>query len=233
RLIVFFDDFSELNYIDQRLFVDVVLSPLNNSSKEAVKLKIAGYPGRVYYGRIDPTKVDTISLDFAALYEAAEIQTMEQSAIDYVTRLLKTRFEAFGENLSDYFDSVVSLDQHMRLMFETTFNVPRLMGTLLHICYLDRVSKNLLVSQASLRLAARKYYESTVAQYFDRMNRFALEPFENKLDRHNQQELLECIVNEARSIRRKIGDGTVGGTYFKEVRNPPTSHFVVSPGLQD
>ena len=58
RTVVFFDDFSELNFIDQRLFVDVVLSPLNNSSNEAVKLKIAGYPGRVYFGKIDPGKAE-------------------------------------------------------------------------------------------------------------------------------------------------------------------------------
>lgn len=56
RLVAFFDDFSELKFVDQRLFVDVILSPLNNSSNEAVKLKIAGYPGRVYYGKIDPRK---------------------------------------------------------------------------------------------------------------------------------------------------------------------------------
>ena len=40
RLVIFFDDFSELGLLDQRLFVDVVLSPLNNSSNESVKLKI-------------------------------------------------------------------------------------------------------------------------------------------------------------------------------------------------
>ena len=43
RLVVFFDDFSELKFVDQRLFVDVILAPLNNASNEAVKLKIAGY----------------------------------------------------------------------------------------------------------------------------------------------------------------------------------------------
>lgn len=80
RLVAFFDDFSELSFIDQRLFVDVVLSPLNNSSNEAVKLKVAGYPGRVYYGKIDPGKADTISLDFSDLYEATEVQEMERSA---------------------------------------------------------------------------------------------------------------------------------------------------------
>lgn len=231
RLVVFFDDFSELNFVDQRLFVDVVLSPLNNSSNEAIKLKIAGYPGRVYYGRIDATKVDTICLDFASIYEAADVQTMERSATDCVQRLLSRRFEAFGEDISKYFDASVSLEQHMRLIFETTFNVPRLIGTLLHTCFLDRVSKGLSITQASMRLAAQKYYESTVSQYFDRLNRFALEPFENKLDRHNQHELLKYIIGEARDTRRRISDGSIGGTYFDAVRNPPTSHFIVSPSL--
>lgn len=233
RLIVFFDDFSEIGFVDQRLFVDVILAPLNNSSNEAVKLKIAGYPGRVYYGRIDSTKVDTINLDFSALYEDAEVQSMERSAIDYASRLLETRFQAFNESISDYFDPRTPFEQHIRLIFETTFNVPRLIGTLLHTCYLDRVSKNLPITQASMRLAARKYYETTISQYFDRMNRFALEPFENKLDRHNQQQLLRCVVQEARSVRSRIGDGSVGGTYFNSLRNPPTSHFIISSTLGD
>jgi DNA-binding MarR family transcriptional regulator len=233
RLVVFFDDFSELNFVDQRLFVDVVLAPLNNSTNEAVKLKIAGYPGRVYYGRIDATKVDTLCLDFSALYEAAEVQTMERAAIDYATRLLATRFKAFGEEMEAYFDSSLPMDEHMRLLFQTTFNVPRLMGSLLHTCYLDRVSKGGQVTAASLRLASRKYYESTIAQYFHRMNRFALEPFDNKLDRHNQEQLLKCIVKEARDVRRRILDGSVGGTYFQGLSNPPTSHFLVNPALGD
>lgn len=231
RLVVFFDDFSELNFVDQRLFVDVVLSPLNNSSNEAVKLKVAGYPGRVYYGRIDATKVDTICLDFASIYEATEVQAMERAAIDYVHRLLSKRFEAFGENISEYFDTSIPLDQHMQLIFETTFNVPRLMGTLLHTCFLDRVSKGLAITPSSIKLAAQKHYESTISQYFDRLNRFALEPFENKLDRHNQHELLKYIVKEARDIRLRINDGSIGGVYFEGVKNPPTSHFIVSPSL--
>lgn len=232
RLVVFFDDFSELNYLDQRLFVDVVLAPLNNASNEMVKLKIADYPGRVYYGKIDPTKVDTISIDFSSLYEANEVQEMEAGAIDYATRLLDTRFTAFGEKVSDYFDPVAPLSDYLTLMFQASFNVPRLMGALLHTCYLDRVSKGQLVTLAAIRLATRKYYESTVSQYFDRMLRYALEPFENKLDRHNQKGLLECIVSEARTVRRKIQDGSIGGSYFNELSNPPTSHFIVQPSLE-
>lgn len=232
RLVVFFDDFSELSLVDQRLFVDVILSPLNNSSGELVKLKVAGYPGRVYYGKIDSTKVDTIALDFCDLYEDIEVQSMERSAIDYLTRLVNCRFSAFGERAEDYFDEKVPFEQHMRLLFEATFNVPRLVGALLHICFLDSVSRGQKIAQATLRLAARKYYESTVGQYFDRMNRFALEPFENKLDRHNQQLLLRLVLTHARDVRTAIVGGKLGGTYFAALGSAvPTSHFLVAAPL--
>lgn len=236
RLVAFFDDFSELALVDQRLFVDVVLSPLNNSSNETVKLKIAGYPGRVYYGKIDPSKADTIGLDFSDLYEASEVQEMERTASGYALRLLETRFSAFGEALEDYFDvtSSSTINDHMDMMFKASFNVPRIMGNILHICYLDKVSRGEKITIASIRLASRKYYENTIYKYFDRLNRYALEPFENKLDRHNQQQLLNCIVGEARSVRRRIIDKEVGGKYFDSLGgNPQTSHFIVSPDLED
>ncbi|WP_334009482.1 hypothetical protein [Burkholderia cepacia] len=235
RLVIFFDDFSELGLIDQRLFVDVVLSPLNNSSNEAVKLKVAGYPGRVYYGRIDPTKADTIALDFSELYEASEVQEMERSATDYATRLLKARFAAFDVKAEDYFEVSVSspVDAYMELIFRASFNVPRIMGHLFHQCYLDKISKNQKITLAAIRLAAKKYYEGTVSRYFDRLNRYALEPFENKLDRHNQKQLLDHLINEARVIKKKISDGAVGGKYFEDLSNPPVSHFIVKPELDD
>lgn len=232
RLIIFFDDFSEIEWINQRLFVDVILSPLNNTSDERVKLKVAGYPGRIYYGKIDPSKVDTLSLDFYSLYKDVDIQSAEESAVSYTTRLIEKRFSAFGENFEDYIDSSESLPNIMRLLFETTFNVPRLMGYVLHNCYLDRVSKGLSITPSAIRLASLKYYENVVALYFDRMNRFALEPFERKLDRHNQKELLRELVNEARNVRRRISTSEIGGTYFNGLNNPPASHFAVSPSLE-
>jgi energy-coupling factor transporter ATP-binding protein EcfA2 len=234
RIVIFFDDFSELKLVDQKLFVDVVLSPLNNASNEAIKLKIAGYPGRVYYGRIDPGKVDTISLDFVDLYETTEVQEMERSAIDYTHRLLLTRFKAFGTDASDYFEQIsgFALEQYSELLFQCSFNVPRIVGHLLHYCYLDRIAKGQKITAQSIRLASQKYYEQTIAQYFDRMNRFALEPFENKLDRENQKKLLEFLISEARRVRRGIGDGSIGGSYFTNLRNAPSSHFTVDPGLE-
>ncbi|MFG3454802.1 PHD finger domain-containing protein [Stutzerimonas stutzeri] len=235
RLVVFFDDFSELRLLDQRLFVDVVLSPLNNASKESVKLKIAGYPGRVYYGKIDPGKTDTVGLDFSDLYEASEVQEMEKAASDYASRLLHTRFESFGVPMEEFFDtSVTPIEEYIGLIFRASFNVPRIMGHIFHQCFLDRISRGNKITPATIRLAARKYFEGTISRYFDRLNKYALEPFENKLDRHNQQVLLGCLINEARTVRRKIVDGEVGGKYFNKLgSNPPVSHFVVTPELEE
>ncbi|MFB5676772.1 hypothetical protein ACE3NQ_15500 [Paenibacillus terreus] len=234
KLVIFLDDFSELTFVDQRLFVDVILSPLNNSSNEAIKLKIAGYPGRVYFGKIDPNKVDTLSLDFSELYEATEVQEMERSAIDYTTRLLETRFKSFNLVSEDFFDcSSTTMDEYYRLLFQASFNVPRIIGHLLHYCYLDRVSKGQRINLQAIRLASRKYYEQTVNLYFDKLNRFALEPFENKLDRYNQKALLDTIIKEARETKKRISSGDIGGNYFSDITNPPTSHFIVMPKLGD
>jgi len=232
RLFVFFDDFSELTWIDQKLFVDVILSPLNNASEETIKLKVAGYPGRIYYGKIDPGKIDIVGLDFYQLYKAQEIQTSEAAAINYLERLLTTRFRVFNENVSDYFDPSVPLGDHYRMLFEVTLNVPRLIGYVLHYCYLDRISKKQLINSAAIRLAAQKYYETVITQYFDRMNRFAMEPFERKLDRHNQQQLLRALVEEARIVRRGINARQIGGNYFDGLHNPPVSHFAVNPSME-
>jgi hypothetical protein len=232
RLFVFFDDFSELAWVDQKLFVDVILSPLNNASDETIKLKVAGYPGRIYYGKIDPGKIDTVGLDFYQLYKSQEIQTSETAAINYLERLMTKRFQVFGEDILDYFDKTIVMAEHYRLLFEVTLNVPRLIGYVLHNCYLDRVSKRQLITGASIRLAAQKYYETVIAQYFDRMNRFAMEPFERKLDRHNQQQLLRCLIEEARNVRRGITTGQIGGKYFEGLTNPPVSHFAVNPSME-
>lgn len=232
RLVVFFDDFSELTWLNQRLFVDVILAPLNNASGENVKVKVAAYPGRVYYGTIDPGKIDTVNLDFDVLYKNQDLQATEAAAVDYTTRLLEQRFHAFQLEISEYLDRALSLSEFMRLMFETTFNVPRLMGYILHYCYLDRVSQGLPITASAVRLASQKYYEQILLKYFDRMNRYALEPFERKLDRQNQYDLLRTIIDEAKSIRRKITAGEIGGEYFKGLRNPPVSHFAVSPSLE-
>jgi len=232
KLFIFFDDFSEITQINQRLFVDIILAPLNNSSDERVKLKIAAYPGRVYYGKIDPGKVDTVNLDFSKLYKSQDIQTAETEAIEYTRRLIEQRFKAFKLDIYDYLEDANSIPEYMRLFFETTMNVPRILGFILYYCFQDRIAKDRKINAISIRLAAQKYYDDVLKKYFDRMNRFALEPFDRKLDRHNQQELLRAVIAEAKSVRRRIISNEIGGNYFTGLSNPPVSHFTISQDLE-
>lgn len=231
-LIVFFDDFSELNWIEQRLFVDIILAPLNNTSDEKIKLKVAAYPGRVYYGNIDPGKIDILNLDFFNLYKSSEVQTMEEKATDYTKRLLENRFQSFGINPIDYFSPASELKEYYTLLFQVSFNVPRLIGHILHTCYLDQISRSEKITLQGIRLASRKHYNTVLSAYFDRKNRFATEPFSRKLDRHNQQILLEKLISEAGELKTKISTGEVGGKYFEGLSNPPVSHFTIYPTLE-
>src|SRR5713226_5280329 len=41
-------------------------------------------------------------------------------AINYLERLLTTRFRVFNENISEYFDPTVPLADHYRMLFEVT-----------------------------------------------------------------------------------------------------------------
>lgn len=231
-LIIFFDDFSELSWIEQRLFVDVILAPLNNTSDEKIKLKVAAYPGRVYYGNIDPGKIDILNLDFFNLYQSSDVQTMEEKATDYTKRLLENRFRSFGIKPVDYFSPAADLEDYYSLLFQASFNVPRLIGHILHNCYLDQISRNEKITLQSIRLASKKHYEKVLSSYFDRKSRFATEPFSRKLDRHNQQILLKRLTSEAVSLKSKISTGEVGGKYFDGLSNPPVSHFTIYPTLE-
>lgn len=231
-LVIFFDDFSELGWIEQRLFVDVILAPLNNTSEEKIKLKIAAYPGRSYFGNIDPGKVDLLHLDFYNLYKSSDVQTMELKAVDYTKRLLENRFSAFGIDPKDYFSPAAPQNEYYELLFQVSFNVPRLIGHILHLCYLDQISRGEKITLQSIKLASRKYYENVLSQYFDRKNRYATEPFSRKLDRHNQQILLNKITGEAKSLKTKISTREVGGSYFDGLSNPPVSHFTIYPTLE-
>ncbi len=60
-LYIFLDDFSELPREAMRLLVDALISPLARWS-DFIKFKIAAYPGRVYLGSLDKTKIEEINL---------------------------------------------------------------------------------------------------------------------------------------------------------------------------
>ena len=106
HLFILLDDFSEIDDHAIIRFVDVILAPLNNWSDEFIKFKIAAYPGRLYYGKIDPGKIDTIYLDFYNLYSQFDRDKMEVSATDFARRLVDSRIKYFtNTNTDEFFDT--------------------------------------------------------------------------------------------------------------------------------
>lgn len=231
RMYIFFDDFSELAWIDQRLFVDVLLSPLNNTSNERIKLKVAAYPGRVYYGKIDPTKIDEISLDFYNLYKNPKLPEIEAAAIDHTKRLTNKRFKYYNLSFDDYVDGKESIDEIYYLLFASTSNIPRILGYIFHYCYLDRISRGKPITRQAITMASQRYYEEKLIPYFS-LNRYALQPYDQKLDRHNQRILLNSIIIKAKERKRQIISGQLNSSLFQDLPNPPTSHFTISTDME-
>lgn len=105
HLYVFVDDFSELPADSMQVAVDALLAPLNNWSNELIKFKIAAYPGRIYYGQIDKTKIDEVYLDTFKLYGSSDVTAMEKKAIDFTRRLVETRIARFCDDAGDITES--------------------------------------------------------------------------------------------------------------------------------
>ena len=234
KLFIFLDDFSEIDRLDQQLFVDVILSTLNNASNEYIKLKIAGYPGRVYYGGIDPGKVTNITIDFYDIYESVETQAIEDKACRYTKDLLEKRFDYYGVVVEDFFDlSAISMDDYFKLFFKVSFNVPRIVGYILYELYKDRITHGDKINAKSIELAAKKYYETTIVAYFNTLSKYAKEPFESKVDRDLQKRLMDFIVKLSKDNKAGIRKGQIGGTYFSGLNVISSSHFVVADELTD
>jgi DNA-binding MarR family transcriptional regulator len=227
RLIIFLDDVCEVSRLDHRILIDVILAPLANDSSGAINLKMAAYPGHVYHGKLDAATVDTISLEFQHLYRDANGGSAPAAAIDFTTRLLTRRFAEFGTSIEDYLASSFPPSEFMSLMFDITFNVPRVIGHVLHHCYVDRVSVGYPITVGALRVAAQKTYEDLLESYFSRPDRFARELRERKTARRREYELLRAIIDEAKTARLRIVSGVAGGEELKLPRHPPASHFTV------
>src|SRR5690606_7996390 len=155
HIVVLLDDFSEIDHFAIKTFVDVVLAPLNNWSDEFIKFKVAAYPNRIYYGKIDPGKVDTINLDFYALYSEFDRDKMESNAVVFTKRILTKRFQKFLQSPIDtFFDtSKNTMDDYYLLLFQTSMNVPRILGYILSYCYQSRINFNHKINKSDIESA--------------------------------------------------------------------------------
>lgn len=225
NLFIYLDDFSEIDYEAQTLFIDYLIAPLNNLSENFVKFKIATYRGRLYLGKIDRSKIDFIHLDFFEAYNIYKsITRMEELALDYNSRLISTRAKFFflNSNFYDYFD--IKKDELHESLFEISMNIPRKLGYILSYCYDANLIHNTKITKASLGNAAQRYYEEVTESYLE-ANPYVIRPFSDKINIANQLSLLEKIIKKQRFNKLNIAKSRA--KVFK-VPEQPTSHFVVN-----
>lgn len=225
QLYVLIDDFSELPEHAMQFVVDSLLAPLNNWSEELVKLKIAGYPGRIYYGEIDKSKIDEVYLDLFKLYAPSDVSSMEQSAIDFTRRLIERRFAKFLpgriDEVFDKSDGVI-----WRELYYACLANPRILGYVLYFAFERSLLRGTKITVKAIKEAARKYYEDKIEAYFA-LGRFLHTSFNERLTIYSLKELLEEIVVRARELRKHSS-----GVFQKTPGTPPTSHFYLPPSME-
>jgi biotin operon repressor/dihydroneopterin aldolase len=226
HLYIFLDDFSEINEGAQKIFMDWFIAPLNNLSDDFVKFKIAAYPGRFYYGKLDNSKFDEISLDFFdAFYtfnKVVDINRMEALALDYTKRLITKRLNLFFPNnhWEQYFD--MSEQDLFDILFSVSYNNPRKIGSILSFCYESSLIHGSPISLTAIENAAQRYYSDIVLRYF-LANQFAIKPFDDKISNEHQYDLLKKIVSRQKT--------NASSAYRTRIKGKPTNHFTISNNL--
>ena len=234
HLIVFLDDFSEIEESSLKRFVDVVLAPLNNWSEEFVKFKIAAYPNRLHFGDIDKGKVDIIDLDFYNLYSEFDRGTMEDRAIDFTKRLIDSRISYFTKKPIEYFFDTKneSIDEYYKLIFQISMNVPRIVGYILFYCYQSNILYGNSINKKSLESAAQRYYDKVISSFFDTTT-YSLISYDDKITSLQQGELLKIFTSSLKDIRKRITIGDLSGEAYRSTsKNPYTSHFYFPPNFE-
>jgi hypothetical protein len=199
HLYIFIDDFSELPEDAMIVFVDSILAPLNNWSNELIKFKIAAYPGRIYYGQIDKTKIDELYLDPFKLYGSNDVSNMEEKAIDFTARVINTRLQYFcGTDLATFSNS--ELPEITKLLFFATMGNPRNLGHILYNLHESHLVYDRAIGTRAIRDASRKYYEEKIEPFFG-IQKFRQDSFAERSSIFSLKELLEKIVVRARELR--------------------------------
>ncbi len=208
-----------------KTLVDVLVAPLNNWSEELVKFKIAAYPGRIYYGGLDKSKLDEVSLGLHNIYGQSTVADMEAKAVDFTKRLVGRRLRHFNLEPSRYIDQR-SAEQVWIALFQASLGNPRTLGYILSFAYESQLLYGRRINVTSVRDAAKKYYEDKLEPYFA-MGAFLHESFEERSTIFGLKELLETLVERARALRSKDAS-----SIFKTIEGQhPTSHFNVNPSL--
>lgn len=233
HLFILLDDFSEIDDHAIIRFVDVLLAPLNNWSDEFIKFKIAAYPNRIYYGKIDPSKIDTIYLDFYNLYSEFDRDKMEVSATDFTKRLVESRIKHYtNSNLSDFFETDNSLgpEDYYSLFFKVSMNVPRILGYILSFCYQSKIVYDKKINKTDIETASQRYYEEKILTFFDATT-YSLLGIDEKISILQLRELLDKISDRLTNIKKRIQTKELSGSsYIPTI--PFATHFHFNSDLE-
>ncbi len=223
HLILLLDDVSEIDEDALKLFIDTVVSPLNNWSEEFIKFKIAFYPSRIHYGKIDPGKIDIINLDFYDLYSAFDINKMETNAVDFTRRLLQSRFEYYTSGIDKYFDTKFGMGEVYELFFKVSMNVPRIMGYVLAYLHQSVIIYDKRITRSDIENASERYYDEKIDAFF-KASIYCLLSIDEKRDIGQLKKIRDAIVTKAKEIKKQIVSGDLSGKLYQK-SHPYSSHF--------
>ena len=224
HLYIFLDDFSELPSDAMQIVVDSLISPLSRWS-DFIKFKIAAYPGRIYLGSLDKTKIEEVSLDIYDLYGGAGVSQMEEKATDFVRRLIEKRLSFNKIDQGSIFPSSRIEDFYRTLFFATMAN-PRILGHVLLYSYESNLIYGKPIGTRAIQDASERFFDEKVLPFFSSgIFRMA---FRERSSIFSLKELLEKIVSKARFLRQegsRSADSHSDSTF--------SSHFYVARDYDD
>lgn len=230
--VICLDDFSEIDEIPMKVFVDTIVSPLNNWSDDFFKFKIAAYPGRIYMGDLDPQKLEQIKLDYYDLFQSTKVTDTQAYAQENVKKLITKRLFYFcKEDASYFFDtSKNQLDDYYKILFEASSGVPRNIGWILWYAYQSSIAKDVKINLRVLELAAEKYYVDSIAPYFSQ-NKFMREPFTVKLEKYHLKDLLDEVIKNSKLNKKEI-QVSESKVFSLDKEKPLSSHFYIDSNFE-
>jgi hypothetical protein len=234
RLYLILDDYSEIDQVSLRMFCDLIVNTLNNTSDNYIKLKISAYPGRVELGELDRQKIDIRYLDYYQLYVNDKRTDMEMAAVNYTKRIIENRLKVFtNHEISYYFDTEkVSVEEYCTYLFRMTLNVVRHLGLILDYAQDYSISRNEKININTLNEAAKRFYNERLALFFEE-GKSAQMTYDERVEIFHLHALLISIIERQKEIKTSIRTNKYTAKIFdKERTNPYTSHFYISKKIE-
>ena len=234
RLFLILDDYSEIDQVSLRMFCDLIVNTLNNTSDNYIKLKISAYPGRVELGELDRQKIDIRYLDYYQLYVNDKRTDMEASAVNYTKRILENRLNTFTHHEIDYYFDTdkTSIEDYCDCLFKMTLNVVRHLGLILDYAQEYSIARNEKITISVLNEASKRFYNERLAMFFEE-GKNAQMTYDERVEIFHLQILLERILNRAKEIKSNIRINKYTAKIFDSERtNPYTSHFYISKKIE-